>query len=273
MKLAVLAGRGWKIPAAILLVLALVVACATSPTGRRQLLLFSGAQVDQMGVAAFEQIKEQQAASRDARINRHVQCVADALFVVLPEAEARGWEVVVFDDDSANAFALPGRRIGVHTGLLKVAVNDAQLAAVVGHEIGHVQAQHGGERLSLQFAADTGQQLVAALLGGASPQRDAVMAALGVGAQVGVLLPYGRTQEREADLIGLRLMAEAGFDPRESIQLWRNMSAGRDGAPPEFLSTHPSHDTRIRDLEAAMPDALARYERARAQGRRPACPR
>jgi len=258
----------------IALVLAsLLTACVTSPTGRSQLMLVSDAQISQMGVAAFDQLKKETPLSGDARTNRYVSCVADALIDAMPAEQTGGWEVRVFEQESANAFALPGRKIGIHTGLLEVAVNDAQLAAVIGHEIGHVLAQHSAERMSLQYAAQGGGALLAILLGEATQEKGLLLAALGLGAQYGVLLPYSRIQESEADGIGLELMARAGFDPAEAVALWRNMSAQGGDQPPEFLSTHPSHATRIADLQRQLAQVQPLHERARAEGRRPSCQR
>ena len=181
------------------------------------------------------------------------------------------WEVTVFEEESPNAFALPGGKIGVHTGLFTVAENQDQLATVMGHEVAHVLAQHGNERVSTAYATQSGLALVSAMGDPNSATQRQLMGALGVGAQVGVLLPFSRTQESEADQIGLELMARAGFDPRESTALWRNMAAAGGGAPPEFLSTHPAHGTRIQALEAWTPGALRLMEQAHAAGRRPSC--
>ncbi|MFT5576987.1 MAG: putative Zn-dependent protease, partial [Bermanella sp.] len=166
--------------------------------------------------------------------------------------------------------ALPGQKIGVHTGLLKVAKNQDQLAAVMGHEIGHVMAKHSAERMSMQFVSQSSQQLVGAIIGQGAGQQ-AAMAALGLGSQYGLLMPYGRLQESESDNIGVQLMAQAGFNPQASIELWHNMEADSKGQPPEFLSTHPSHETRIGGLRALMPEMEAVYRQARAAGFKPAC--
>lgn len=253
----------------VALVTTLVAACATSPLGRRQLLLMPADQVAQMGVTAYAQMKAEQPVSTDSVVNRQVQCVSDALLSVVGDTAA--WEVTVFQDAAANAFALPGQKIGVNDGLLKVATSGDQLAAVIGHEIGHVQAQHGNERMSVQFATQTGLQLLNALSGEGSQEKALVIAALGAGAQFGVVLPFSRSHESEADLIGLELMARAGFDPRASVTLWQNMAAASSGAPPELLSTHPAHATRISDLEKHMAPALSLYKQAQAAGRRPNC--
>jgi predicted Zn-dependent protease len=242
-----------------------IVACSTSPTGRKQLILLPDSQMDQLGIASYTEMKKSQPIETDDSANAYVSCVARAITSRLKGKWAQQqWEVTVFKDDSANAFALPGGKIGVHTGLFKAAKNEHQLAAVLGHEVGHVLARHGNERVSQNLAAQTGLQITAAMLGGSESKRQTVLAALGVGTQVGILLPFSRTHESEADLIGLKLMAEAGFDPRESIKLWENMGKLGGGKPPEFLSTHPSGKTRINSLKKAMPEAMALYRRGRA---------
>ncbi|MGK0499596.1 MAG: putative Zn-dependent protease [Oceanicoccus sp.] len=251
--------------------LLLMVGCAISPTGRKQLLIFPSSEMNQVGVAAFSDIKKKLPVEKQVTTNIYVNCVADAVIAILPANTLDQWEVVVFKDDSANAFALPGSKIGVHSGLLTVAVNQSQLATVIGHEIGHVISRHGNERLSIQFASQTSQQLMGVMMQG---RREAglVMAAMGVGAQVGVQLPYSRAHEAEADVIGLELMAKAGFDPRASVALWNNMAAGAKGeAPAEIMSTHPSNSSRIAGLQANMGPALNFYDQARAQGKRPNC--
>ena len=157
--------------------------------------------------------------------------------------------------------------MGVYTGMLKVAENQDQLAAVLGHEVGHVLAQHGNERMSQQQLTKVALAATAGLgnLDAASTQ------ALGLGAQIGILLPYSRGHESEADVIGLDLMADAGFDPRQSVQLWKNMEKSGGGAPPEFMSTHPAGSTRIDNLLSHMSDALRTYNDARAKGNKPSC--
>ena len=261
-----------RIRTTILVVAALTTAgCATSPTGRDQLTLFSPAAMRDMGAAAFNDIKAETPAA-GAFLSRYVECVAEPILAALPGGESQGWEIRVFDEDEPNAFALPGRKIGVYKGLLDVTETQDQLAAVIGHEIGHVLARHGNERMSSQFMVQAGMAAAAALTRSReSPERRRLMAVLGLGAQVGILLPYSRSHETEADLIGLDLMARTGFDPRESVALWRNMARTAGGQPVEFLSTHPGHETRIRALQASMASAMDLYRQARAGGRAPAC--
>ena len=247
--------------------LGLLISCATSPLGRHQLSLMPADQVNEMGVQAFASLKQEQPIENDPRINQYVKCIALAILPV-SESPIKEWEVVVFKDDSANAFALPGGKIGVHTGLLKVAANQHQVATVIGHEVAHVIANHSNERVSQEFAVQQGMALVQALGNLQSEMGQSIIGLLGVGAQFGILLPYSRIHESEADLLGLELMAKAGFDPKESVALWENMGSSEQ---PEFLSTHPSRETRITDLNNAMDHALSLAKTAHAQGRNPNC--
>ena len=254
------------------LISVLLSSCATSPTGRRQLILLPDKQMDELGVASYAEMKKKQKVDRRGSSNRYVSCVANAIIHELTGKWARqSWEVTVFEEDSPNAFALPGGKIGVHTGLFKAAKNQNQLAAVIGHEIGHVMARHGNERVSTSLATQTGLQTIAIMAGGASREKQQMLGLLGLGAQVGILLPFSRKHESEADQIGLELMARAGFDPRESITLWQNMGKLGGGKPPEFLSTHPSGSHRIRDLGRKMGHAMALYQAAQTSGKKPRC--
>lgn len=244
----------------------LLAGCSETPTGRSRLALVPEGMLAEMGEQSFQEMRRRRPEVTGTPANALVQCVtrevaaaAGVVYsgVTLPDA----WEVVLFEDPVPNAFALPGGRIGVHSGLLRVAESPAQLAAVLGHEVAHVLAEHGNERLTQQLGIRA-VLLVVGLFGEGDPAGDTLMRALGLGAHLGIALPFSRTHEEEADAMGLAIMAEAGFDPRESTALWRNMAAAGDGQPPEFLSTHPAHDSRIQGLEAAMDAALARYQGA-----------
>jgi predicted Zn-dependent protease len=244
-------------------------ACATSPTGRSQLILLPDSQVDQMGLQAFETMKRDKPISNNTRLNQAANCIASN---ITQSTTGGRWEVVVFEDDSFNAFALPGNKIGVYSGLFKLVENQDQLAAVIGHEIGHVLAKHSAERASQELAVSSGMSMVQAMSNPQSTLGRAAFGMLGLGAEYGVLMPYGRTQESEADIIGIDLMAKAGFDPRQSINLWQRMGQATQGQQTaEFMSTHPSHATRIRDLEQHMPQAMGFYQQAQTTGRRPQC--
>ncbi len=246
----------------------LLTACATSPTGRSQFIMMSDNQVDQMGLQAFDTLKSDKKISYNPQYNQATQCIAKAL----TQEVGGNWEVVVFEDESPNAFALPGNKIGVYTGMLTLVQNQEQLAAVIGHEIGHVMAKHSNERASQELAVKGGMNILGALAAPTSALGQLGFGLLGVGAEYGVLKPYGRTQESEADIIGVDLMAKSGFDPRQSIGLWQRMEQATQGkGNVEFLSTHPSHATRIQDLEQHMPQAMGLFQQAQGMGKQPRC--
>ncbi|MFO0691643.1 MAG: M48 family metallopeptidase [Myxococcota bacterium] len=271
--------RSARLALIALLAVAPLLGCTTSMTGQQQLLLFPESQMASMGVTAFTEMKSKTPLSTNPTQTTYVRCVANAVTsVVTPEQLAKvsvtSWEVEVFEDKTANAFALPGGKIGVHTGILPVANTPGQLAAVIGHEIGHVLDRHGNARMSVGAVEQlgmTGVQMVAAMSGPITPAKQLGMQALGLGLQYGAVLPYGRGQESAADMIGLELMAKAGFDPREAVTLWENMARAGGQAPPEWLSTHPSNTTRIAQIQAKIPEVMPLYEQARAAGRRPSC--
>ncbi len=249
-----------------------LMSCVTSPLGRKQLIFVPESQMNEMGAQAFQQLKQTEKVDSDPAVKKYVMCVVNPLLAAAQgQTDISDWDVQVFKSDTVNAFALPGGKIGVYTGILKVAKSDAQLATVIGHEIGHVIAKHGAERVSQQ----AGSQLGLAALGKLTqnnPKSGVLMGLLGVGLQFGVLLPYSRTQESEADLIGLDLMARAGFNPAQSVELWKNMSQSKGGkAPPEFMSTHPADETRIQNLQAHLPEANLKYDQARAAKLSPLC--
>ncbi len=254
----------------------LLTACATTPSGDRRLMLVSSEQMSKMGVTTFQQMKTAQKISNDSRKKDYVECVSFAIINALPDQwRNKQWEVVVFEDDSANAFALPGGKIGVHTGLLKVAETPSQLATVLGHEVAHVLWRHGNQRISMQMLAQTGLQVadvVSQQSVEGSTGRQMLMTGLGLGAQVGVMLPFNRKHEQEADRHGLYFMAAAGFDPRQSVALWENMDKASAGKrQPEFLSTHPHPENRIEKLNKFMDKSLMLEKEARAKGLNPQC--
>lgn len=248
--------------------LVLVSACATSPTGRTQLVFMPDDELDQMGLQAFNNLKSEKPVSQDGRENQFVRCISDAI-----TREVGGtWEVVVFEDGSLNAFALPGNKIGVHTGLIDLVDNQHQLATVIGHEVGHVLAKHSNERMSQKLGTQLGMSLITAVAAPQTPLGQTAVSLLGVGAQYGIIMPFSRLHESEADSIGLELMAKAGFDPSESINLWLKMAQASQGQQPvEFLSTHPSHATRIEDLQSMLPKTVGLMQQAHAAGKRPNC--
>ncbi len=248
-------------------------------TGRSQLIDTSHAEEAQLGLQAWDEILSQEPvlrggpeAARVDAITRRLVERAPALEALLAEArgvapstrwDAFAWESVVIDSPQANAFCLPGGKLAVYTGLLPVAGDDDALAVVMGHEVAHALLRHGGERMAQQKLVRMGAMAGAVAVGEMEAgQQAAVMAALGAGARYGVVLPFSRAHESEADALGLLLAAAACYDPRAAPGLWERMDAGRDGAaPPAFASSHPGAGERITRLQALMPDALAVRER------------
>lgn len=257
-----------------LALLALLIACATAPSGRRQLMIVSDDQLEPAAQASFEQIRARYPPLRDPAREAKLSCIVQALTRELPP-RWRGlrWQVAILDAPEVNAFALPGGRIGVYRGLLERFPDQDRLAAVLGHEIAHVVFRHSAERVSQQFAAATALELAAlARDGGRDPRSRELLALLGLGTQVGVLLPFSRLHEQEADRFGQELMAQAGFDPGAAAAVWREL-ARAPGAPrpPAWLSTHPAAHEREAALSAHAETLLPSYRQALSEGRRPEC--
>jgi metalloendopeptidase OMA1, mitochondrial len=251
--------RNLRRPLALLvLVVGTFVSCETVPiTGRSQINIISEPDEVKMGAQAYQEVTGKAKVSGEPVANAQVKRVAQRIIAVSDKPDLP-WEVKVIEEQQANAFALPGGKIAVYTGILPITKDDAGLAAVIGHEVGHVLAHHSAERVS--------QQMIAQGLGGALAQGLGANPQLGqqvVGLAVqGLQLPWGRQQESEADHIGLILMAKAGYDPHAARDLWMRMAAAAQGAsrPPEFLSTHPSEETRIKQIEGWMPEAMKYYK-------------
>lgn len=254
------------------LIAVLAVSCATSPTGRKQLILQSEEELEAQGEAAFSQIRAEMPLSTDRATIDFIACVANAIVGQLEgEMADLNWELAVVERPEVNAFVLPGGKITVFTGLLGVTDDDDQMAAVLGHEVAHVTARHPNERASRAQATGYTVGFLGAIVGGTPTANRSAATALQIGAQLGVMLPFTRTQESEADIVGLEYMARAGFDPRASVALWKNMQKDKGNEPPEFMSTHPSSDTRIDDLVSHYPVALKIYNEAREGGKTPDC--
>lgn len=236
--------------------------CRTVPyTERKQLILFPIETERQLGAEAFAEIKKTEKFSTDENYNKMVQRVG---WKIVKAAGLRGkekWEFRVIDNDKViNAFALPGGKICVYTGLLKMIESEDELAVVMGHEIGHVVARHGGERMSQLLLAELGgMALEVALKEKRSKTIELAKIAYGVIAQLGVLLPFSRTHEEEADYLGLVFMAKAGYDLNKAITFWEKMENKSKGEIPEFLSTHPSHGKRIKNIKKWIPEIRKKY--------------
>jgi predicted Zn-dependent protease len=223
--------------------------------------LVSEEQADAMGLQAWEEIVATTPASGDPRLEAALDQVTGRLLAAAGE-RPEAWEAVVFASPEVNAFALPGNRIGVYEGMFGIIENPDQLAAIVGHEIGHVAAAHSQERMTAEIARHLGVRLVALLLRlGEVQYAEDIAAALGVGAQYGLMLPYSRRHELEADRLGLELMAAAGYDPAAAAELWRAMEAAQGPGLPGFLSTHPAPADRIEAIEAMLPEVTGQAAR------------
>jgi len=252
-------------------------------TGRKQLNFVPASMVTSMSVQQYSQLISESKLSTDAKTNALVRRVGERIVQAVAEySKTRSdqdpfagyqWEFNVIEDPQVNAFAMPGGKVAVYTGILPVAQSEAGLAAVIGHEIAHVYAEHGGERLSQGLLAQgLGTALDVALQKQPEQTRSLFMSAYGLGSQVGVLLPFSRVQETEADRLGTIFMAMAGYDPHEAVGLWERMAAASQGKarPPEFLSTHPAEATRIKKLQQEfVPEAMEYARKAGQKGPAP----
>ena len=240
--------------------------CYTVPeTGRTAISLIPESQLTSMAVASFQKLKEEEKVARDPALNERVQRVGRRIAEVVGDAvPAADWEFVVFaDDEMLNAFAMPGGKVGVYTGMFRAARTDDELAVVMGHEIAHVVARHGSERLSQGLLVELLQAGVDKATEDAEEDtRRAIMTAFGLGSTFGYLLPFSRLSEKEADHIGLLYAARSGYDPRAAVTFWQRMDELGKGEPPVYFSTHPSHDRRIAQLNELMPRALGEYREA-----------
>jgi predicted Zn-dependent protease len=221
----------------------------------------------------FAEMKASMPLTTDRDTIDYIACVANAVVSQLePPYSDLAWEMAIFDNEAVNAFAMPGGKIGVMVGILKAAQNADQLAAVIGHEIAHVTADHSKERASRGTFSNVGIQVAAVLLGGGNQGATyTAYEALNQGAKFGLMLPFSRKQESEADVIGLEYMAKAGFDPRAAVPLWQNMNDEAGEAPAEFISTHPSSEKRIDSLVSQWVAALPYYNAVMQEGRVPNC--
>jgi len=241
------------------LITALLAGCSTVPiTGRTQLNFISQDQEMQLGLTSFNEMKKEVPISKDAAANALVQKVGKKIAAVAtPDMPNAQWEFVVFESKEANAFCLPGGKVGVYTGILPMTKDEAGLATVIGHEVAHAVAHHGGERMTEAKALEAGGQLTGVLTASAKPMTQQLVGLVyGLGSQVGYALPHSRSQESEADHIGLVYMARAGYDPKAAIGFWERFSTQSGGkGGPWFLRTHPVDSKRIQDLQKWLPEA------------------
>lgn len=229
--------------------------CTTNPeTGRSQLTFgVSESDLVKMAQGAWQQTLAETPRSRDAQANSRLQRIGEKVALAANRPNDQ-WEFVVFDSKEKNAFVLPGGKVGFYKGLMDMTENDDQIASVMGHEVGHVSGRHAAERMSTGLLAQVGLLAGGVLVGMnedlSRDQKDMIMAGLGLGVQVGIMLPFSRRDELEADKLGVEYMHRAGYDVKQSIRVWELMSAGSRGGTPEFLSTHPSPETRINELRS-----------------------
>ena len=256
-------------PAALLcLTLLAVPSCRTVPgTGRSQFNIMPLGQELALGAQAYQetlgQVNVVERGPEAEMVRRIGERIANTANEMYPDpAKQFEWSIVLIDEpDTANAWCMPGGKMAVYTGLLPITQDEDSLAAVVGHEVAHAIARHGGERISQNLLFQGGLLAAGVALSDMEAgKRDLVLQSLAGVGTVGVILPFSRSHESEADEIGLYLAAAAGYDPRAAIGLWERMGAAHQGGPPEFLSTHPSESTRISGLQAIMPKALELYE-------------
>jgi len=242
--------------------------CVRAPyTERAQFIIVSESEEAELGVTTFDEIKKTSTLVSSSPDLDAIKRVGRRIAAAAEKPEYR-WEFILIKDKAVNAFALPGGKVAFYTGILPVTKDETGIAVVMGHEVAHALARHGAERLSQREIVAIGQTALMVAIAGKSPAaQDALLSAYGVGAQVGVLLPFSRTQESEADKIGLILMAKAGYDPRAAVSFWKRMEENFKGkAAPELLSTHPSDQRRIKEIEDFLPVAMDIYRQSASGG-------
>jgi predicted Zn-dependent protease len=255
-------------------ILFVVLSCQTVPiTGRQQLSIVPSDTLMSMSFKEYDDFLKKHeviAGTKEAnmvdRVGRRIQHAVERYFSdhsMSDHITGYQWEFNLVKDDAINAWCMPGGKVVVYTGILPLADGEDGLAVVMGHEISHAIAKHGNERLSQGLVTQMGGMALSAALAQKSKEtHELFMTAFGVGSQVGILLPYGRLQESEADRLGLIFMAMAGYDPREAVGFWRRMASAKKGASvPQFLSTHPADNKRIADIEKLLPEALGYYQK------------
>lgn len=246
--------------------------CEKTPvTGTERFIPFSRAQMAKLGNEAFRQVNAKETVSEDPFWNTVLERVGRRIVQATRQSSASSsdWTFTVFESRERNAFALPGGHVAVYTGMLRFLENEAQLAAVVGHEVAHVTARHGAQRMTVDLGAELGLEAIERFLEGKDvPERDLLFGALGLGAELGVKLPFSRANEEEADIIGLTYMARAGYLPESAVELWERMARAEQRPPvPAFLSTHPASGARARRLRERLPEVEDAYAKSARHGR------
>ncbi|MDX5426605.1 MAG: M48 family metallopeptidase [Bacteroidota bacterium] len=250
----------------------LIWACRSVPiTGRKQLNFIGSDELLQTSFSQYEEVLENSSLSSDMEQVNKVRTVGNRIKNAVEqymkdaglekELEGYAWEFNLIESDQVNAWCMPGGKVAFYTGIMPICQDEEGIAVVMGHEVAHAIAEHGAERMSQQLLQQAGAVTLAVAMHDKPAETQALwMAAYGVGTQVGAMLPFSRQHESEADHLGLIFMAMAGYDPNEAPEFWERMAAGGGGAPPEFLSTHPSHETRINNLKGWIPEAMKYYQ-------------
>lgn len=241
-----------------------IVGCVTTPVSDRSaLILVPFSQELSLGAQSYNEILSKEKISQNSRLNQMIQRVGKRLAAVsdMPELD---WEFKVIESNQQNAFALPGGKVAFYTGIMQICKNEAGVATVMGHEIAHAIARHGAQRMTQQMLI-TGALSIASISMSDSKNKSLILGAFGLGANYGLTLPFSRSNESEADEIGITYMAKAGYDPNESIKFWTRFQNSKGDQPPEFMSTHPSDETRIQRLTELLPNALKVYGSASVQ--------
>jgi predicted Zn-dependent protease len=256
----------------LVLVAAVLAACATVPiTGRRQLSLIPDSQMNTMSFSQYDQVLKESKLSQDAaateqvrRVGKRIQGAVERYFQQQGQSQqlaGYAWDFNLIESKEVNAWCMPGGKVAFYTGILPVCKDDVGIAVVMGHEVAHAIARHGGERMSQELAVQLGGVALSEAMKSKPEQtRNLWLSAFGAGTQVGVLLPFSRQHESEADHMGLIFMAMAGYDPQQAPKFWERMAANGGSAPPQWMSTHPSDETRIRQLNEHLPEALQYYQ-------------
>ncbi len=247
----------------------LIVACVTTPeSGRRAFILTSEGQENQMGLQAYQEMMKKEKLSSNTAWNEILQRVGKRIAAASKRSDYQ-WEFKLVESKEMNAFCLPGGKVAFYTGIVPIFENEAQMAAVMGHEVAHAVARHGGQRITMALGTQIGLAGLSAALGGSdeNPTKGLLLSALGVGATLGAVLPFSRSNETEADEIGIRYMARAGYDPREASKFWGRFAKATGGSgQPSFLSTHPSSQGRQENLAAKVNEVMPEYERSPKHG-------
>lgn len=224
--------------------------CATVPvTNRAQVILISADQEKALGLSESQNILNQSNLTTNKTLAAKVEGIGSKIVAASEDAKKYEWSFYVVEADIINAFALPGGQVFFYTGILNIIENDDQIATVMGHEIAHVLARHGAERMSQQMLSNVGAQVLSTALNIPPAYQGLYSTAYGIASNLGVILPYSRKHETEADVIGINLMFKAGFDPSEAVVFWQKMSSMSGAKQPEFLSTHPADSRRITDIQ------------------------